>query len=144
MCYAESLLQWVFLAILQDEKLVTLIKSSLKLRECYKCYRYYLNNVISVASTTNLLKICQILSVARVVEFFYAIKSLMRVLLTQMHVFGIGENVQFIDECITVSGVPETLSKREDCWLLLCGCVPTRLCGHCYHNCVANKSARLL
>ncbi|VDD79539.1 unnamed protein product [Mesocestoides corti] len=39
LCYAESLLQWVFLAVLQDEKLVTLIKSSLKLRECYKCYR---------------------------------------------------------------------------------------------------------
>ncbi|KAM3183630.1 hypothetical protein ACTXT7_009965 [Hymenolepis weldensis] len=39
LCYAESLLQWVFLAVLQDEKLVTLIKSSIKLRECYKCYR---------------------------------------------------------------------------------------------------------
>ncbi|KAL5104378.1 Tetratricopeptide repeat protein 39B [Taenia crassiceps] len=39
LCYAESLLQWVFLAVLQDEKLVTLIKSSIKLRECYKCYK---------------------------------------------------------------------------------------------------------
>nr|CDS33140.2 tetratricopeptide repeat protein 39B [Hymenolepis microstoma] len=39
LCYAESLLQWVFLAVLQDEKLVTLIRSSIKLRECYKCYR---------------------------------------------------------------------------------------------------------
>uniref|UniRef100_A0A0R3VT10 Tetratricopeptide repeat protein 39B n=1 Tax=Taenia asiatica TaxID=60517 RepID=A0A0R3VT10_TAEAS len=27
------------LAVLQDEKLVTLIKSSIKLRECYKCYK---------------------------------------------------------------------------------------------------------
>ncbi|KAM7533182.1 hypothetical protein Aperf_G00000119735 [Anoplocephala perfoliata] len=39
LCYAESLLQWVFLALVQDEKLVTLIKSSIKIRECYKCYK---------------------------------------------------------------------------------------------------------
>lgn len=45
LCYAESLLQWVFLAVLQDEKLVTLIKSSIKLRECYKCYRFALTSL---------------------------------------------------------------------------------------------------
>ncbi|VDK71695.1 unnamed protein product [Dibothriocephalus latus] len=39
LCYAESLLQLVFLMVLQDEKLTTLIRSSIKLRECYRCYR---------------------------------------------------------------------------------------------------------
>nr|VZI08867.1 unnamed protein product [Spirometra erinaceieuropaei] len=39
LCYSESLLQLVFLMVLQDEKLSTLIRSSIKLRECYRCYR---------------------------------------------------------------------------------------------------------
>ncbi|KAA0198670.1 Tetratricopeptide repeat protein 39B [Fasciolopsis buskii] len=39
LCYAEGLLQLAFLSMLQDEKLTTLIRSSLKIRQCYKCYR---------------------------------------------------------------------------------------------------------
>ncbi|VDP99080.1 unnamed protein product [Trichobilharzia regenti] len=39
LCYAEGLLQMAFLSMLQDEKLTSLIKCSLKIRQCYKCYR---------------------------------------------------------------------------------------------------------
>ncbi|VDP65445.1 unnamed protein product [Schistosoma mattheei] len=39
LCYAEGLLQLAFLSMLQDEKLTSLIKCSLKIRQCYKCYR---------------------------------------------------------------------------------------------------------
>ncbi|CAH8536769.1 unnamed protein product [Schistosoma turkestanicum] len=39
LCYAEGLLQLAFLSMLQDEKLASLIKCSLKIRQCYKCYR---------------------------------------------------------------------------------------------------------
>ncbi|VDP69314.1 unnamed protein product [Echinostoma caproni] len=39
LCYAEGLLQLAFLSMLQDEKLTSLIRSSLKIRQCYKCYR---------------------------------------------------------------------------------------------------------
>ncbi|CAH8644647.1 unnamed protein product [Dicrocoelium dendriticum] len=39
LCYAEGLLQLAFLSMLQDEKFTTLVRSSLKVRQCYKCYR---------------------------------------------------------------------------------------------------------
>ncbi|KAA3677904.1 uncharacterized protein DEA37_0009238 [Paragonimus westermani] len=39
LCYAEALLQFAFLSMLQDENFASLIRSSLKVRQCYKCYR---------------------------------------------------------------------------------------------------------
>ncbi|TGZ59751.1 hypothetical protein CRM22_008904 [Opisthorchis felineus] len=39
LCYAEALLQLAFLNMLQDDKFTSLIRSSLKVRQCYKCYR---------------------------------------------------------------------------------------------------------
>ncbi|KAF7260675.1 hypothetical protein EG68_02049 [Paragonimus skrjabini miyazakii] len=43
LCYAEALLQFAFLSMLQDENFASLIRSSLKVRQCYKCYRNFIH-----------------------------------------------------------------------------------------------------
>ncbi|CAL8090619.1 unnamed protein product [Calicophoron daubneyi] len=39
LCYAESLLELAFLSMLQDDKFSSLLRCSLKIRQCHKCYR---------------------------------------------------------------------------------------------------------
>lgn len=39
LCFAEGLLQFAFLNLLKDDNFTSLLRSSLKIRQCYKCYR---------------------------------------------------------------------------------------------------------
>ena len=39
-CYAECLLERAMLMFVQDENLISFIKGSLKVKECYGCYKY--------------------------------------------------------------------------------------------------------
>ena len=38
-CYAECLLERAILMFIQDENLISFIKGSLKVKECYSCYK---------------------------------------------------------------------------------------------------------
>ncbi|KAL3314482.1 Tetratricopeptide repeat protein 39B, partial [Cichlidogyrus casuarinus] len=54
--YAESLLELAFINIMRDEKMVTFFQSSLKIRECYSCYKLCLQILNKVQWSNPTLK----------------------------------------------------------------------------------------